>query len=159
MRCAIPLLLLSLLTPSVAEAQYAVTQGQTLSGLDNVLLAFAEPTGQIQATDLQSLYQSATLELRKVGIRIATDSTEVDMATDGVLNVTLWVTDAFSDEVSLRLDVEQLATLRRTGETLQMVTWFHESARSGPNWRDFTRSLLMDGVNGFLSDWLDANGR
>ncbi len=149
--------LLTVSTPVVG--QYAATQAETLRGLQRVLVVFSEPNERLEALVLRDLYQDATLELRKVGIRVATEAEEVDMSTDGVLNMTVFADGGFSQNVTLRIDVEQHATLVRTGETKQMVTWFYEAARSGYPADQSARVLLTDGVNEFLSDWLDANGR
>lgn len=153
------LLLIAVAIPHFGSAQYALSQGRTLQGLDRVYVSFADPNEEMNARDLEQLYTPATLELRKVGIRVTRDPDELDMGSDGVLNISLLVYTGFSDSVTLRIDVEQRATLLRTGETLQMVTWFYESTQTQPRWRDFARSQLMTGINSLLSDWLEANGR
>lgn len=150
---------LAILLPSGLSAQYAASQAGTLKGLDKVVVVFAEPNNKVDPEIRADLYQAVTLELRKVGIRVASDASELDMTHDGILNVSLFVNTGLGDNGTLRMDVEQQATLVRTGETSQMVTWFFEAGRSNNSWRNWVKGLVTEGVNKFLSDWLDANGR
>jgi len=148
-----------LAAPEAAFAQYAATQAETLKELERVLVVFAEPNEVMDVQALRELYQNATLELRKVGIRVSTEMEDIDLATDAILNISVIAGGGFSQAVTLRIDVEQHATLVRTSETKQMVTWYYEASRSGYPTADSAAALLTEGVNTFLSDWLDANGR
>ncbi len=152
---------LSLVIVAPAQAQYGPSQDSTLKGLQKVHVNFADATQQLRAGLAQQLYESATLELRKAGMRIAADSTEIAPTTDGILNITLFEQGGgFSnDVVTLRIDVEQLAQLSRTKQTMRMVTWFYEGQAGGADRNQLASGVLMKGVNAFLNKWLAANGR
>jgi hypothetical protein len=143
---------------SSLEAQYAVTQDSTLRGLQKVLVNFIDYEGKVGPETSAQVYNSLTLELRKAGIRIARDSTDLNLAQDGILNVALIATPGFSTSLTVRMDLEQHAQLARTKQTLRMVTWYHEDAKSGAP-KALAGPLMLDATNKFLSSWLAANGR
>jgi hypothetical protein len=143
---------------SPVQAQYAETQDSTLRGLQKVLVNFVDYEGKVGPETSAQVYNSLTLELRKAGIRIARDSADLNLAQDAILNVTLITTSGFSTTLSLRMDLEQHAQLARTKQTLRMVTWYHEDAKSGLP-KAVAGPLMLDATNQFLSVWLAANGR
>ena len=143
---------------SSLEAQYAETQDSTLRGLQKVLVNFVDYENKVGPETSAQVYNNLTLELRKAGIRIARDSADLNLAQDGIMNVALITTSAFSTTVTLRMDIEQHAQLARTKQTLRMVTWYHEDWKSGLP-KAVAGPLVLDATNKFLSMWLAANGR
>src|SRR5215208_2727994 len=96
-----------------ASAQYADTQDSTLRGLAKVYVKYTDLEGRLGPAS-GDIYNTLTLELRKAGLRIAKDSTDINPAQDAVLNVSTIVNaGALSTTVILRIDVEQQAQLVR----------------------------------------------
>ena len=52
-----------------------------------------------------------------------------------------------------------MASLKRTGQPMWMVTWFHETSRQNVVADSAAGGVLKDGVNRFLNRWLAMNGR
>jgi hypothetical protein len=101
-----------------------------------------------------------SLELRKAGLRVVQNSNELDLSKDGLLNISfVKVERALSTDLTLRIDVEQHATLVRTGSVLQMVTWFYEDDRRNIIVDQVMQPMLQQGVDRLLNAWLSANGR
>jgi len=132
------------------EAQYGPVQDSTLTGLRRVALNFNAST--LKEGNL--LREEFALEMRKAGIRVA--QIGVPDSVDGTMNVLLGRRPGGSCEV--RLDIEQLARLMRTGKTHRMVTWFYwdTSTGCGDGW---FKEASKRAVDAFLTKWLDMNGR
>ncbi len=153
-------LALSAMAPRSASAQWAAAQDSTLAGLQKVFVKFTDLGGGLGTTAAEALRSTAILELRKAGLRVARDTTELE-ANDAVLNISFIhaAPTAWTNYLSLRMDVEQMSQLQRTRQTTRMVTWYYEQS----DWRvvvsERAPTMLAKGVNDFLSKWLDMNGR
>lgn len=149
MKLLIPL---TLLLPSVANAQFAADQAKSLRGAQTVQVVNNAGMDQPSLNWL-------TLELRKTGLMIV----PAGGTSDIVLNVSIRATrGSFFTDTDFRLDVEQMVDVARTGERLQLVTWFYQQEQNMENgqWTQARwTQTLQAGVNQFLSDWLTANGR
>ncbi len=160
LRIALLPLVVAALTASPANSQYAATQDSTLRGLERVYVNFATSDKGLSASDLSWALEFVTLELRKAGLRLVRDQNELDPFKDAILNVSfIKVSRAMSTDVTLRLDIEQRATLTRTGQSLRMMTWFYEDDRRNVDAAATVRPIFVQGVNRFLNSWLAANGR
>jgi hypothetical protein len=135
-----------------AAAQYAMEQGRSLKDAQTVNVVLGP--GLVDDADL---YQRVTLELRKVGIAIAGEGYDV------ILNLSLEATpNTITQDVRFRMDVEQQVVVARTGEELQLVTWYYEHQQriNNASWnREAFTAIVEAGVDRFLSDYLTANGR
>lgn len=155
----VPVLAL-LISAGQVQAQYTSDQPRSLRGVRTVNVVFAEPTNKIESRIREQLFAQATLELRKAGLRVVgVSGGRAPISSDVVLNIGYFVRTGLADGVTLRMDVEQRVTMPRTQEALNMVTWFYEAEGSAPSWRSDVSPMLQTGVDKFLSDWLDANGR
>jgi hypothetical protein len=133
-------------------AQYAADQPKSLAGVESVFVVFG--SGVSGNSDL---FNSVTLELRKTGLRIVSDSSDVILNVSSTANA-----NALSIDVRTRLDIEQVVLVPRTQERLQLVTWYYENEEriSNVNWsQEALKRKVMTGVNQFLNDFLAANGR
>lgn len=144
-------LLFALLSiPVAARAQFGRDQAQALRGIYSVQVI---NNGGLDQTSMDWL----TLEMRKVGLRVARDS------SDAIFNVSVRATrGVLSTAVDFRIDVEQMVNIARTGERLQLVTWYFENRQEPTNgqWNTaYWNQMLTSGANRFFQDWLTANGR
>lgn len=150
----------ALLCPAALSAQYAAAQDSTLAGLQKVYVVFSDVNQGLGVQAAEGLKNSAILELRKAGIRVARDMSELD-SNDAILNISfITYQRTFVLDVCFRMDLEQMAQLQRTKQTTRMVTWYYEKLiqNSAPV-KDNAPILLTAGVNALLSKWLDMNGR
>jgi hypothetical protein len=159
-RLILPILIAigAVLSPSVAHGQYAATQDSTLAGIKKVFVAFADVNQGLGANAAQ-LESSAILELRKAGIRVVRTLEELENE-DAILNISFITTQrVLSTDLSLRMDLEQMAQLQRTKQTLKMVTWYHEQNALNTVTTEAAPKMLTKGVDDLISRWLDMNGR
>lgn len=148
------------LLSSHAHGQYTSDQPRSLRGIRTVNVVFAEPSNKIEPRVRQQLFERATFELRKAGLRVVgVSGGGAPLSSDVVLNIGYFVRTGLADGMMLRMDVEQPVTIQRTQEPLNIVTWYYEDQATVTNWRTDAGPMLERGVNKFLSDWLDANGR
>lgn len=153
-------LTLAMLCPATLSAQYAAAQDSTLAGLQKVYVVFTDAGQGLGSVAAEGLKNSAILELRKAGIRVVRDVSELD-SNDAILNISFITSQrTFVLDLCLRIDLEQMAQLQRTKQTTRMVTWYYEKLiqNSGPV-KDTGPILLTAGVNELVSKWLDMNGR
>lgn len=145
---------------SIGQAQYAATQDSTLKGVKRVYLNFADVNGALGAELATKIAEDAALELRKTGIRVVKNPAELDMREDAVLNVSaITDKDAWRSDLVLRIDLEQRAQLVRTQQTFQMVTWYYEKMLKTADLKVAARPMVAEGINKFITNWLDQNGR
>ncbi|MES1192328.1 MAG: hypothetical protein ABUS47_14765 [Steroidobacter sp.] len=134
------------------------SSAESLKGLDRVYV-------QIDASSLpqdlrEKLASIVNLELRKSGLRVADNRDELDKNKDGVVVIKFTqITRVLSQDLSVEWDVLQMAMLQRTRETLPVLTWRHDEAKSNVLARDVAESMLRKSMDTFLNDWLAANGR
>jgi hypothetical protein len=145
------------LLPVAVSAQYAQDQPRSLKGLNTVFVRFQEPSGKMTPKEKDDVFNALTLELRKAGIRVSRDTTGQN--AEGLVNLSLFIRTGLVDYTIVRMDVEQKATLVRTTETLQLVTWYFEDSDNSGSWRQYAPPLVTKATNKFLADWLQANGR
>ncbi len=149
----------SLALPATGAAQFAGAQDSTLAGLQKVFVQFTDMGGALGGATAEALRNSAILELRKAGLRVAKDRSELGRE-DAVLNISFITTPrAISVDLSFRMDLEQLAQLERTKQSTLMVTWYYEKSALNTIVKDVAQPMLTKGVNEFLNKWLDFNGR
>lgn len=147
------------LVPAAAHAQYAATQDSTLVGVKKVYVNFTDANGVLGQPNAEQLANGVALELRKSGLRVVHSVKELTN-DDAILNVSVLATPrARTSDVSVRMDVEQVAQLQRTKQTLRMVTWYYEENASNAVVADAAPAMLGKGVNEFLAKWMDMNGR
>ena len=152
-------LVLAVALAAPLRGQYAITQDSTLQGLQQVYLNFQMTEDAVSAGLYSELATYLNLELRKTGIRVARMPEELGDG-DGVLNVSLIeIPRTLTTDFQLRVDVEQMATLQRTGQMLRMVTWYYEDPQLNVIPENVARDMVTRGLNQFLSAWLDMNGR
>lgn len=145
--------------PVTGHAQYAASQDSTLVGIKKVYLNFTDANGGLGEAAAEELSGSVALELRKAGIRVAKDRSELS-ADDATLNVSvITVTRTLVTDVHVRMDVEQLTQLVRTRKSYPMVTWFYEQDKLNGMPKSDGPRLVKAGLDDFLSKWLDMNGR
>ena len=143
-----------------AQAQLAPTQDSTLRGLERVYVNLQNGGGALTPAQQAQALDFITLELRKAGVRIAQAPSDLDLSKGALFNVAFMkVGSALSTDLTLRIDVEQAATLARTGSRLQMVTWFYEDDRRNIAIDQVLQHMLRQGLDRFLNTWLTANGR
>lgn len=148
------------LLSSPAHGQYTSDQPRSLRGIRTVNVVFVEPSNKIEPRIKEQLFQQATFELRKAGLRVVgVSGGGAPLSSDVVLNIGYFVRTGLADGMMLRMDVEQPVTIQRTQEPLNIVTWFYEDQATVTSWRTDAGPMLERGINKFLSDWLDANGR
>lgn len=149
-----------------AQAQYAADQARSLTGLQRVYIGFSDLSGNLSPETRQRLYERATLELRKAGVRILEapwegQELQANVGNDGLLNIGIAASGGgfSSDHLQIRMDVEQVVRMKRTEQELRLVTWYYEDNRRPLSWSDDVDAALLNGINRFLNDWLSSNGR
>lgn len=142
------------------QAQAIPGQDSTLVGLKRVFVKFDVSDGTLTTAQLQALQDLVTLEMRKSGIRVLKTLDEVDPAQDGVLLVSLTkIPRSLSTDAVFRMDLRQATRLARTGRSAFSVTWFYEDNGRNVVMEQFAAAAPKRGVNEFLTQWLDVNGR
>lgn len=145
--------------PPSLSAQYVSAQDSSLVGLKKVFVIFSDSGDAVTQAQAEELMGDIVLNLRKTGIRMAHDSSDVSK-DDGVLHFTLMKRQyALTNDLSLRLDVEQQATLARTGESSRVGTWYYEDDRHNVDPQQVLKPMVRKAVDAFLLKWLDMNGR
>jgi hypothetical protein len=148
-----------IVVPATVHAQYAVSQDSTLAGIKKVYLNFTDGNGGLGVAEAEELTGQVALELRKAGIRVAKERSELT-GDDAILNVSVvTVTRTLVTDVQTRIDVEQMAQLARTKKSYAMVTWFYEQNKLNGIPKVDGPRLVKAGLDDFLSKWLDMNGR
>jgi hypothetical protein len=135
-----------------SSAQLAKHQARSLKGVERVAVDWGP--GLESDNELQT---AVTLELRKTGLRLDPDSSDI------VLNFSMTSQpSAFTVYVVFKMDARQEVVISRTGEVLFLVTWHYEHReRVGTmEWNSgATDQFVTAGINRFLDDYLTANGR
>lgn len=157
-------LLVTATLPLTGAAQYVPTQDLSLKGLAKVDLAITVAVGTLPPDTATALRHFAELELRKAGLVLLSAQSGEFLKPDGRLRVSLASTarGRFTDDLMLRIQLEQTATLARTHEAMTMVTWFVEETNQNLPTTETpaaARLLLTAGLDRFVRAWFSANGR
>jgi hypothetical protein len=163
MRRTIPLLLL-LFAPASVVGQYTPTQDLSLKGLAQVDLVVGVSVADLAADSAQTIGNEVELALRKAGLTPLAADADRRIRPQGRVRFALTsVTHGrWTDDLALRIQVEQTSILARTGEAMLMVTWYAEEATPNVPALDVStacRTVLARGIDRFLKAWLTANGR
>ena len=159
MRALLTAAVMTVTVTGLASAQYVASQDSSLRGLTRVMVRFRVADGTLNPVIKSRLAEYLTLELRKAGLRL-TDGPEELKDDDGVLDVSLAKIDRDRTcDLNLRLSLEQRSSLKRTGQSLWMATWYYETGRQNVLPDSAADGVLEDGVNRFLNRWLAMNGR
>jgi hypothetical protein len=150
--------------PLTGAAQYVPTQDLSLKGLSKVDLAITIAVSTLPPDTATALNHFTELELRKAGLVLLSARSDEFLKPEGRLRVSLasQARGRFTDDLLLRIHLEQTATLARTGETMTMVTWFVEETNLNVPTTESTqaaRLLLTKGLDRFVRSWFQANGR
>lgn len=163
MRRLLPVLLL-LLTSRAGIAQFSPTQDLSLKGLTEVDLLVTVGADALPPDSVQPFKDLVSIQLRKAGLHLLSESADHRLRPQGRIRFAL--TSAthgrWTDDLVVRVWVEQTSILARTREAMLMVTWYAEESELNVPTLDVgtsTRTLLNRGVDRFLSAWLGANGR
>lgn len=141
------------------QAQAVSTQDSSLRRLQRTYVRFEANSEALTPRVRDQLGEYLTLELRKAGFTIAEHPEDLK-EDEGLLEVSLaGEGDPRRAEFSLRIALQQRASLKRTGQALWMVTWYDESHQLPAPPDSAARALLASGLNRFLNRWLTANGR
>lgn len=162
MRRLLPFLLL-LLTFRTGAAQFSPTQDLSLKGLAQVDLLVTVGIDDLAPDSVPTLKDLVSTQLRTTGLLPLSD-TDRRLRPQGRVRFALTsVTHGrWTDDLVLRIWVEQTSILARTGEAMLMVTWYAEDSELNVPTLDVgasTRVLLNRGIDRFLKAWLAANGR
>ncbi|HTS88305.1 MAG TPA: hypothetical protein VMG41_07410 [Gemmatimonadales bacterium] len=162
-RSALIATLLALSTPVAGSAQYVPTQDLSLKGLAAVDLLVSFDGSDLSSDSTAALRDGAEVELRKSGLVIASRQ-GATARPDGRLRIVLSASanGRWTDDMVVRVQVEQTAILARTQEPMLMVTWYSEETASRVATTDLipvARSLMGRGLDRFLKAWLASNGR
>ena len=152
-----------MLAVSPAAAQFSATQDLSLKGLRLVDRQFTSAVSYLPPDSATALREAADLRLRQSGLRLLTDPADTTRP-EGRLRISLTSISAgrWTDDLVVRIQVEQTALLARTGDPMLMVTWYaEETARNVPSTESVaaTRELLERGITRFMRAWLGAQGR
>ena len=158
MRFLMLLLVGAALVPGDASAQFAADQPTSLKGVGTVFVNFVEPNQRMDAALRADMFDAAILELRKSGLRVVREPSDTQQA-DALLNLSVRIITGLTDFVEVRMDVEQKVSVVRTGDQLQLVTWYYEASSNESSWRSSAKPMALKATNKFISDWLDANNR
>lgn len=137
---------------AVAHAQFTPSKAMdsTLAGIKTV---YFTPNGS--ALDSAVAHDFA-LELRKAGIRIASDGESADAQI--FLSVTR-VERAMSTDGTVTVEVHQPIVLARTQRRVQIPTWILQSVGRNVVWSNWSGPAVRAVRDDFLNRWLSANGR
>jgi hypothetical protein len=157
-------LLLLLLTARAGAAQFTPTQDLSLKGLTEVDLLVTVGVDALAPDSVQPLKELVSIQLRKAGIRLLSESADRRLKPMGRIRFALASAThgRWTDDLTVRIWVEQTSILARTREAMLMVTWYAEESELNVPTLDVgtsTRALLNRGIDRFLSAWLAANGR
>jgi hypothetical protein len=159
MRAIVLAAALSFLSAAPMMGQYVATQDSSLRGLTKAQVRFRLADDVLNPVVKTQLSEYLNLELRKAGLKIVDDSEELD-DKDGVLDLSLGKMDrGRTRDLYLRVSLQQRADLKRTGQSLWMTTWFHETGQHNVVADSVADDVVKDGVNRFLNRWLAMNGR
>ena len=158
MRCILFTLCLAAFSTTSAPAQYVGTQDSSLRGLARLDVRFETPDGAVSPTLRSQLTDYLDLELRKAGLKLVVSDTALK-ESEGLLEVRFARSQGPSSDASLRLSLQQMATLKRTGQSLWMVSWFYEDSRRDVVPDSVAHAMIANGLNRFLNRWLAMNGR
>jgi hypothetical protein len=158
------LLLAFLALARTGSAQYVPTQDLSLKALGKVDLAITIAVGTLPPDTATALRLFTELELRKAGLVLLSGRSDEFLKPEGRLRVSLasQARGRFTDDLLLRIQLEQTATLARTREAMTMVTWYAEEIHLNVPTTEATaasRLLLTRGLDRFVRAWLSANGR
>jgi hypothetical protein len=164
LRTVTVLLLATVAAARSGAAQYVPTQDLSLKGLGKVDLAITIAVSTLPPDTATALNHFIELELRKAGLVLLSARSDEFLKPEGRLRVSLasQARGRFTDDLLLRIHLEQTATLARTGETMTMVTWFVEETNLNVPTTESTqaaRLLLTKGLDRFVRSWFQANGR
>ncbi len=164
LRTGLPLLLLLATLPGAGTAQYAATQDLSLKGLTKADLALTIRVSTLPPDSATALRHFVELELRKAGLVLLSGRSEDFVKPDGRLRILLVSTarGRFTDDLTIRIQMDQTAVLARTRESMTMVTWYaEESSYNVPTTEasEASRLLMASGLDRFVRAWLAANGR
>ena len=150
--------------PLAGAAQYVPTQDLSLKGLGKVDLAITIAVSTLPPDSATALRHYTELELRKAGLVLLSARSDEFLKPEGRLRVSLasQARGRFTDDLTVRVQLEQTATLARTREAMTMVTWFVEETSLNVPTTETTpaaRLLLTKGLDRFVRAWFSANGR
>ena len=156
-------LLSSLLATRPVAAQFTATQDLSLKGLSLVDRQFTASVSYLPADTTVALRDWADLRLRQAGLRLLTAPADTSRP-EGLLRITLTSSSAgrWTEDLMVRIQVEQTALLARTGDPMLMVTWYaEETTREVPSTESVaaTRVLLERATTRFMRAWMGAQGR
>lgn len=163
-RLVLLLPILSALVSTSAAAQYAASQDATLRGLRTVGLALMLSAPDLAQDSAAALVAFTRDALGKAGLTVVPEATGQRGQPDGVLRIALITTSRgrWVDDLGLRFQIEQTATLPRTGDALFMVTWYAEQNDLNIPATDLplrARAITQQMVARLLKAWLAANRR
>jgi len=154
---------LLLLAPASAAGQYAPTQDLSLKGLAQIDLVVGVSVPDLAADSAQAIGKQVELELRKAGLTpLGENERRIHPQGRIRFGLTSATRGRWTDDLTLRIQVEQTSVLARTGEAMLMVTWYAEETSPNVPALDVpaaSRALLSRGLDRFLKAWLIANGR
>lgn len=147
-----------------ASAQYAATQDATLRGLRTVSLALTLSAPDLPQDTAAALVDFTRQALGKAGLTVVPERGDPHPQPDGVLRIALTTTarGRWVDDLGVRFQIEQTATLPRTGDALFMVTWYAEQNDLSIPATDLSlraRAVTQEVVARLLRAWLAANRR
>jgi len=159
----LPFLLL-LLTSRAGVAQFSPTQDLSLKGLTEVDLLVTVGVDALASDSVQPLKDLASIQLRKAGFHLVSEAADRRLKPQGRIRFALTsaTRGRWTDDLVVRVWVEQTSILARNREAMLMVTWYAEESELNVPTLDVgtsTRTLLNRGIDRFLSAWLAANGR
>ncbi len=163
MRRLLPVVLL-LLVSRAGVAQFTPTQDLSLKGLTEVDLLVTVGVDALAPDSVQPLKDLASIQLRKAGFHLLSEAADRRLKPQGRVRfaVTSATRGRWTDDLVVRIWVEQTSILARTREAMLMVTWYAEESELNVPTLDVgasTRALLNRSIDRFLSAWLAANGR
>lgn len=164
LRIGLTSFLIAAALPLTGAAQYVPTQDLSLKGLGKVDLAITIAVSTLPPDTATALNHFIELELRKAGLVLLSARSDEFVKPEGRLRVSLasMARGRFTDDLMLRIQLEQTATLVRTREAMAMVTWYAEEASLNvPTTEGIAtaRQLLTKGLDRFVRAWFSANGR
>ncbi|MEO8635679.1 MAG: hypothetical protein ABI587_10430 [Gemmatimonadales bacterium] len=146
-----------------AAAQFTATQDVSLKGLSLLDRQFTSTVAYLSPDSVAALRDDADLRLRQAGLRLLTSAAD-SSRPEGLLRISLTSSSAgrWTEDLVVRIQVEQTAVLARTDTPMLMVTWYaEETSREVPSTESVAaiRALLERGVTRFMRAWMAAQGR
>ncbi len=156
-------LLIGLIAVHPAAAQFTASQDLSLKGLRLVDRQFTSNLPYLPPDSAAALRDAADLHLREAGLRLLTNPADTSRP-EGRLSISLTSSSAgrWTDDLAVRIQVEQTALLARTNDPMLMVTWYvEETVRAVPSIESVAaaRALLERGISRFMHAWMRAQGR